>query len=37
QQAVEIGYEAGKLPSGIYIIRMVTAGEVKTIKLVVRK
>jgi len=37
QQEVEIGYEAGKLPSGIYIIRMVTAGEVKTVKLVVRK
>jgi hypothetical protein len=37
QQAVEMGYEAGKLPSGICIIRMVTAGEVKTIKLVVRK
>jgi hypothetical protein len=37
QQAVEMGYEAGKLPSGIDIIRMVTAGKVKTVKLVVRK
>lgn len=37
QEEVTVSYQAGNLPSGIYIIRLVTAGDVKSVKLVVRK
>ena len=36
-EEVEVGYEAGALPSGIYIVRLVTGGTIKNIKLMVKK
>jgi len=34
---VEVGYEAAGLPSGVYIVLLVTGGIVKNIKLMVKK
>ncbi|WP_305983408.1 TLD domain-containing protein [Roseivirga thermotolerans] len=34
---VEVGYDAGQLPSGMYIVRLVTAGQVRNLKLMVEK
>lgn len=34
---VEVGYDASAMPSGVYIVRLVTAGEVRNLKLMVKK
>ena len=34
---IEVGYDASPLPSGVYIVRLVTAGEVRNLKLMVKK
>jgi len=34
---VEVGYDASALPSGLYIVRLVTGGEVRNLKLMVKK
>ncbi len=36
-QEVEVGYETGKLSNGVYLVRLVTAGKYRTIRLIVRK
>ena len=36
-QNVEVTYDTGELPSGVYIVRLVTAGKIKTLKLMVKK
>ncbi|NVJ48540.1 MAG: T9SS type A sorting domain-containing protein, partial [Cytophagia bacterium] len=34
---IEVGYDAAHLPSGVYIVRLVTAGQVRNLKLMVKK
>ena len=33
----EVGFDGSNLPSGVYIVRLVTAGQVKNLKLMIKK